>query len=88
MLTTAGSKWQRHQPVALQPGAVSGTARMSRREVEVLRFMAEGLDTAEIAERLSCSQRTVQNVVHGVTMRLKLRNRSHAVAYAVRCGLI
>ena len=61
---------------------------MSSREVEVLRLVAEGYDTAEIAEKLAYSERTVKNVLHDVTTRLQLRNRSHAVAYAVREGLI
>src|SRR5829696_6509434 len=54
------------------------------REVEVLRLVADGLDTAEIAAKLAYSQRTVKNVLHDVTNRLQLRNRSHAVAYALR----
>lgn len=58
------------------------------REIEVLRLVAEGLDTAEIAVRMSYSQRTVKNVLHDITSRLHLRNRSHAVAYALRHGLI
>jgi len=61
---------------------------LSEREIEVLRLVAEGLDTAEIASRMSYSERTVKNVIHDVTSRLKLRNRSHAVAYAMREGLI
>lgn len=63
-------------------------AGLTPREVDVLRLMADGLDTAEIAGRLRYSQRTVKNVIHGVTGRLKLRNRSHAVAYALRAGVI
>ena len=58
------------------------------REVEVLRLVAEGLDTAEIAAKLSYSQRTVKNVVHDITSRLHLQNRAHAVAYAMRQGLL
>ncbi|MCI0688567.1 MAG: response regulator transcription factor [Sporichthyaceae bacterium] len=61
---------------------------MASREVDVLRLVAEGYDTAEIAEKLAYSERTVKNVLHDVTTRLQLRNRSHAVAYAVREGLI
>jgi DNA-binding NarL/FixJ family response regulator len=61
---------------------------LTARETQVLRFVAEGLDTDEIAERLSYSSRTVKNILHGVTTRFCLRNRSHAVAYAVREGLI
>ena len=54
----------------------------------MLRLVADGFDTAEIARRLSYSQRTIKNVIHDVTVRLNLTNRSHAVAYAVREGLI
>ena len=61
---------------------------LSDREVQVLRLAADGLDTAEIARRLCYSERTVKNVIHDVTSRLRLRNRSHAVAYALREGLI
>jgi DNA-binding NarL/FixJ family response regulator len=61
---------------------------MSEREIEVLRLIADGLDTTEVAGRLCYSERTVKNVLHDVTSRLRLRNRTHAVAYAVRHGLI
>jgi DNA-binding NarL/FixJ family response regulator len=58
------------------------------REVDVLRLLSEGWDTSEIAVKLSYSERTVKNVIHDITMRHQLRNRSHAVAYAVRAGII
>ena len=61
---------------------------LTDREIDVLRLVAEGYDTTEIAEKLAYSERTVKNVLHDVTTRLGLRNRSHAVAYAVRQGLI
>jgi DNA-binding NarL/FixJ family response regulator len=61
---------------------------LTDRETEVLRMVADGHDTAEIARELSYSERTVKNVLHDVTSRLQLRNRSHAVAFAVREGLI
>lgn len=61
---------------------------LTEREAEVFRMVAEGMDTADIARALSYSERTVKNIVHGVTTRLQLRNRSHAVAYVVREGLI
>jgi DNA-binding NarL/FixJ family response regulator len=63
-------------------------AGLTSREIEVLRLVADGFDTAEVAERMSYSERTVKNVLHDITTRLQLRNRSHAVAYAVREGLI
>lgn len=58
------------------------------REVEVLRLIAEGNDTNEIARTLCYSERTVKNVIHDLTTRLQLRNRPHAVAFAMRQGLI
>ena len=63
-------------------------AGLAEREVQILRLVADGCDTAEIASSLAYSERTVKNVIHDITTRLQLRNRSHAVAYAVRQGLI
>ncbi|MEU6285407.1 response regulator transcription factor [Streptomyces sp. NPDC047028] len=61
---------------------------LTEREEGVLKLVAAGLDTREIARRLAYSERTVKNVLHDVTHRFQLRNRSHAVAYAIREGLI
>jgi DNA-binding NarL/FixJ family response regulator len=61
---------------------------LTAREADMLRLVAEGLDTAEIAQKTSYSERTVKNVLHEVTTRLQLRNRAHAVGYAMRHGLI
>jgi DNA-binding NarL/FixJ family response regulator len=77
----------RLQRQVLAPRGISFNG-LATREIAVLRLVAEGLDTAEIARRLSYSERTVKNVLHDVTTRLQLRNRSHAVAYAMREGLL
>jgi DNA-binding NarL/FixJ family response regulator len=61
---------------------------LSEREVDVFRLLAEGFDTAEVALKLNYSERTVKNVIHGAVTRLKLRNRTHAVAYALRSGVL
>jgi DNA-binding NarL/FixJ family response regulator len=61
---------------------------LTEREVRVLRLMADGLDTDEIGQRLFYSERTVKHIVHDITSRLHLRNRTHAVAYALRQGFI
>jgi DNA-binding NarL/FixJ family response regulator len=79
---------QRLQREVLAPSGLGGGAGLTQREIDVLRLMADGLDTNEIAGRLCYSERTVKNVIYGVTHRLKLRNRSHAVAYALRSGII
>jgi DNA-binding NarL/FixJ family response regulator len=65
-----------------------GLSGMSDREIEVVRLVADGLDTVEIASKLSYSERTIKNILHDITSRLHLRNRAHAVAYALRNGLI
>jgi DNA-binding NarL/FixJ family response regulator len=61
---------------------------LTEREAAVVRLLADGYDTAEIAHRLFYSERTVKNIIHDITSRLELRNRTHAVAYAIREGLI
>ncbi|MEU3628093.1 helix-turn-helix transcriptional regulator [Amycolatopsis coloradensis] len=71
----------------LEPSEPAG-AGLSSREIDVLRLMADGFGTQEIAAELSYSERTVKNVIYAVTDRLRLRNRSHAVAYAIREGVI
>jgi DNA-binding NarL/FixJ family response regulator len=78
------SRLQRH---VLAPRGLSLNG-FTEREVDVLRLLSEGWDTAEIASKLSYSERTVKNVIHDMTARLQLRNRSHAVAYALRAGVI
>lgn len=60
---------------------------LTDREVTVLMLLADGLDTAEVGRRVFLSERSVKNIIHGVTSRLSLRNRTQAVAYALRHGL-
>lgn len=72
---------------ALTPKGLS-LSGLTAREVGILKLVAEGWGTSEIAASLSYSERTVKSVLHDITTRLNLRNRSHAVAYAVRQGLI
>ena len=66
----------------------AGPDGFTTREIEVLRLLADGFDTPEIAHALFFSERTIKNVIHDVTSRLQLRNRSHAVAFAMRNGVI
>jgi DNA-binding NarL/FixJ family response regulator len=61
---------------------------LTQRELTVLRLIAEGYSTREIARRLSYSERTIKNSIHDLVSRFQLRNRAHAVAFAVRQGLI
>lgn len=71
----------------LRPRGASRTA-LPPREQEVLRLLADGCDTIEIARRMAYSERTVKNIVRVVLERLGSRNRAHAVAFATREGII
>lgn len=62
--------------------------RLTNRQVSTLRLMADGLGNAGIARSLSCSEHTVKNVIYELMSRLNARNRAHAVASAVRQGVI
>ncbi|MFD9814183.1 response regulator transcription factor [Streptomyces sp. NPDC059080] len=77
---------------SLRPGTLgvpgARPSGLSQREVDALRLVAEGMDTNEIARKLAYSERTVKNIMQGLTTRLNLRNRAHAVAYALREGYI
>jgi DNA-binding NarL/FixJ family response regulator len=61
---------------------------LTLREVEILRLVADGFDYDEVANKLYFSTRTVKNTLHEMMSRLNLRNRQHAVAYALRTGMI
>lgn len=77
----------RLQRDVLGPRGINASG-LTEREVKVLRLIADGHDTAEVGRRLFYSERTVKNILHDVTSRLNLRNRTHAVAHALRHGLI
>lgn len=61
---------------------------LSQREIDVLRLAAEGFDTNEIARQLRFSSRTIEKTIRVIIGRLQVRNRPHAVAYAIRRGII
>jgi DNA-binding NarL/FixJ family response regulator len=64
------------------------TGGLTAREVAVLKLVAEGEDNARIAERLNYSERTIKKVIQDVMTRMNLRNRTQAVAYAIRVGAL
>jgi PAS domain S-box-containing protein len=63
-------------------GADAGVTDLTRREMEILRLLTQGLGTAAIAERLHVSRATVRNHVQSVFTKLGVHSRVAAVAYA------
>jgi DNA-binding NarL/FixJ family response regulator len=77
------------EPAAERSAVATVTeARLSCREVEVLRLVADGFDTADVAEQLAYSESTIKGVLAKLMTRLEARNRCHAIAIVLRQGLI
>lgn len=69
-------------------GLVGPGGELSEREVEVMRFMAMGLTSAEIAERLYVSVRTIETHRAHIHQKLDVRNRAQLVRRAREAGLL
>jgi DNA-binding NarL/FixJ family response regulator len=61
---------------------------LQTRELDVLRLLADGGSTREIALDLSYSERTVKNIIRDVLLKMDCRTRAHAAALATRHGYI
>ncbi|PYC87473.1 DNA-binding response regulator [Streptomyces tateyamensis] len=79
------------EPPAAGPpaaGAAEKKSPLTARQTAVLSLVADGHDNAAIARTLDCSPHTVKNVIYELMARLRVNNRAHAVARAVRLGLV
>jgi len=61
---------------------------LTKRETEVLHFVAEGKTNWEIGKILNLSEYSVKDHVHNLTLKLQASNRTQAVSVAIRHGLI
>jgi NarL family two-component system response regulator LiaR len=61
---------------------------LTPREMEVLTLIAEGLCNKEIADALVISEKTVKNHINNIFSKLHVNDRSQAMLYAIRKGLV
>jgi DNA-binding NarL/FixJ family response regulator len=64
------------------------TPRLTDREMEVLRLVAQGMNNRDIAKDLFISENTVKNHIRNILEKLQLHSRMEAVVYAVREKLL
>lgn len=67
---------------------VESSCDLTDREVQVLRLISQGFTAREIAVRLQISAKTVENHKQRVFRKLDVQSQSHAVALALRAGLL
>jgi DNA-binding NarL/FixJ family response regulator len=63
-------------------------AALSARQIAILRLMAQGHGVETIADELRFSASTIKKEIHRVTRQLGARNRTQAVAIAIRSGAV
>jgi DNA-binding CsgD family transcriptional regulator len=71
-----------------QPAPAALQEKLSPRELELLIAVAGGLPNKQIARRLSISQNTVRNHLTTIYRKLSVPDRSQAILYAIREGLV
>ena len=73
---------------ALQSRRVSSTPILSRREKEVLQFIAANLTSQQIADKLFVSKRTIDNHRLNLMMKLDVKNGAALIKKALQLGLV
>ncbi len=69
-------------------GSEALRARLTDRELEILKLVASGRDNTDIAAELYLSPKTVKNHVANILAKLHLQNRIQAAVHAVRSGIV
>jgi DNA-binding NarL/FixJ family response regulator len=74
--------------VDADPRPADGALGLNERQQHVLRLLADGADTLEIAEALRYSERTVKSLIQELEQQLGARSRAQAVAIAIKRSVI
>lgn len=80
-------EYRRMAAAPAESGDDPSAPRLTERETEILRLVAKGLNSRQIADRLVISHRTVQNHTQNVLNKLQLHNRVELTRYAIERGL-
>ncbi|MBI4216663.1 MAG: response regulator transcription factor [Chloroflexi bacterium] len=80
-------EFRQHPPRRAEPKKLPGL-ELTAREKEVLRLVAEGDTNKQIALTLFVAEGTVKNHFHNILVKLQLKNRAQAAAFALREGLV
>ena len=89
LLAAFEAEKQRHEATASQPSTAQALIEpLSRRELEVLRLIAQGLSNQEISERLVLALETVKGHNKKIFGKLQVQRRTEAVARAREFGLL
>lgn len=75
-----------NEQVDIQTTSTRG--KISKREMDVLMLVKDGLRNPEIAERLGLSTKTVENHVRSILQKLGAKNRTEAVVIALKNSII
>lgn len=76
----------RHLSQVTEPA--QGLSVLTEREVEIIRYVAAGMNNREIANKLAYSEKTVKNYLSNIFSKLGIRDRTQAAIYGLRQGLI
>jgi DNA-binding CsgD family transcriptional regulator len=87
-ITDAINRFLTVMPVAATAPGTLPCAPLSRREMDVLRLVAEGLPNRQVADALSLSVKTVNRHLVNIYTKLGVNTRGAAIAHAFRHGFI
>jgi DNA-binding NarL/FixJ family response regulator len=78
----------REEVARIRGGQVQRTDVLTRREIEILKLVAEGHSSREIADQLTISVKTVDRHRSNLMGKLNVSDRVHLARHAIRRGLI
>ena len=83
MLHKVLAKAEPHEPIELKKAG-----QLTRRETEILRLLAEGLTTSEMAEKLFTSKRTIETHRQNILEKTQTKNTAALIKLAMTQGLL